>query len=1313
MTDGETWAPTTFRERQQFLDALPTILTPVAEPWPTSASDGSGTSTPKSVVSPTALNAKLEGIAPTIRPLVKMLEPYQEHPTLLDPALEAMTTPIMAFLDTQLTQFSEYWDAHSQAPDASPDSVDGPLANLIVACAPALQLLYHLTRIRGCKTIIKFFQHDVNAVEPVFYLLVAHPIEYAQLWTSRYVLCLWLSLLCMVPFDLTTLDSGYAHHLHHDTLTDLMITYGQTRLATTSRESQGVALFLARLLTRRDVADPHLVPFLHWARDQLTSSTASIFVVNGILVTLNCVYKLGERTTLLASLDMVADLPQILTDNPRYQTKSLTRKLVTKLTQRLGLCYLRPQVASWRYHMGRRHLTDNLAATAPASCLPPGLPNLSALTVAGGMTTAATGIPASALDGSAADPTDVDPDVQGQVEAVIELLLERLKDSDTIVRWSAAKGLGRITFRLPLTMARDVIAYVITLFREDTVFDLDTELSPSAIARLDIRGVSEYTWHGVCLALAELLRKGLLLPDLVHDCVPWVAKALTFDLKRGSHSVGSSVRDAANYVVWALARAYPKALLAEYTDLLAPALVCTALFDREVHVRRAASAAFQEHVGRTALFPHGIAVMTLADYYNVGTLRTTFLHVAPKIAQLAEYTNALLQHLVTITLIHWDTKMRELAADAIALLTPLAPGYAQTTLLPTMLANCLASDLPTRHGNLLGVGTMARVLAQEEHDLVKDLPLASQLRDTPTRLSMAYLSDFGSELTHGALCDYLGQLLCAVPLLLDDDVRGQWQRLLEATLRRPEASLHRKACEALYWYYQRFGATAADLARYNVGMLPTQPVDTRRGHCVALASLPLADDLTLATEVIQSTTDLFLNPALRDQAPVELKQDALFTLQQLFSQLRRRALKVLTPTLCDRIVQTLLRALTDYSIDNRGDIGSHVRRAGIELVHMALGYVFAHSPNGTLPSDHTSVILEKLPWGVHCTTLLGLLVRLTFDKIDRLRSLSGQTLQALVYDLPRVPALLQLGMNLKDYPRYVVWPTGVLQQARDPATMAIAPQPSGLVLPHLDCLCQVIPSPMPGSELWQIPAQVFATMTQMLTCTAYRSDALLGLLMVAGGLTQALVKPASAALVSLLSDLPAQDAMSTKLDRTMIVDTMSKLLGAWHQVDRITVPILRVLNLLFEADALQGVATTSLTDLLHRTRQEVHRSRDIPKLTVAIAVAAGFVQASLPIRQRALPWLLHYLSHPFPKIRQMAADQLYLTLCVVDGPLNEVDDHDPDEMGSKSDDDGEEDNAVEILLTDVDWTSPLAQIKADRRTLYERLAVPVPTFLQP
>ena len=109
---------------------------------------------------------------------------------------------------------------------------------------------------------------------------------------------------------------------------------------------------------------------------------------------------------------------------------------------------------------------------------------------------------------------------------------------------------------------------------------------------------TDSSWHGGCLALAELCRRGLLLPERLDKYVPKLEKALLYDVNKGNHSVGAHVRDSACYVVWSFARAYAPEIMKPHVQTLSTKLINLSLFDREVNCRRAASATFQECVGR-------------------------------------------------------------------------------------------------------------------------------------------------------------------------------------------------------------------------------------------------------------------------------------------------------------------------------------------------------------------------------------------------------------------------------------------------------------------------------------------------------------------------------------------------------------------------------------------------------------------------------------------------------------------------------------------------------------------------------------------
>ena len=57
----------------------------------------------------------------------------------------------------------------------------------------------------------------------------------------------------------------------------------------------------------------------------------------------------------------------------------------------------------------------------------------------------------------------------------------------------------------------------------------------SSLLDLFMDGSADAAWHGGCLALAELARRGLLLPARLPQLSPVICKALHFDVRRGPH----------------------------------------------------------------------------------------------------------------------------------------------------------------------------------------------------------------------------------------------------------------------------------------------------------------------------------------------------------------------------------------------------------------------------------------------------------------------------------------------------------------------------------------------------------------------------------------------------------------------------------------------------------------------------------------------------------------------------------------------------------------------------------------------------------
>lgn len=498
--------------------------------------------------------------------LCTSLSKYQEQPTLLSPHLSEMLTPIT---DRMLQISIEVALDSNRA--SSFQILEIPQFHAI---CKVVQLC---CRVRGYKHVMKLFPHEVSHLELCLILLRAQDSTDYDNWETRYVLLLWLCILCLIPFDICSMDST----LKTFTTTEYQPGCGDEKSSTLVQEivaiSQGylsdpgpvrdaACACLSSLLTRPDMETTLLASFFSFGGgvidswvikgdDVVAELTVNSFQVLGVLQTIAQVYKKGERSRLLSHASELLSQCVMISSQ---KNQVLTRKLTMKLIQRIGMTFLPPRVAAWRYRRGKRSLVDNLslANKISNSDITKGDRNeIIDSSIAGG--------PEMGLRIND-EKEDEDFEVSAELEDVLDRVLSSLSDKDTVVRWSAAKGVGRITMRLPKSYANDVVGAVIGLFA-------DSE--------------ADSAWHGGCLALAELSRRGLLLPERLAEVIPIVQEAIQYDVLRGQHSVGSHVRDAACYVCWSFARAYSPDVMKPYVADLSAAMLITALFDREVNCR--------------------------------------------------------------------------------------------------------------------------------------------------------------------------------------------------------------------------------------------------------------------------------------------------------------------------------------------------------------------------------------------------------------------------------------------------------------------------------------------------------------------------------------------------------------------------------------------------------------------------------------------------------------------------------------------------------------------------------------------------------
>lgn len=789
---------------------------------------------------------------------ISLLNPFQESPQLIDPILESFVS--------QLT--CKYLDSSSKN----------------VLCDWLFRVLYTLCKVRGAKTVTQFFPSEVRLLEHILEEIESNEVK-VMMWEKRYVLLLWLSILILAPFSLSTFGDDFSKRLYKD-VTPFLQSPGKDRDA--------AAIVIARLISRHDVEDSVLPNFftkhVHTVWTLSDQKSTSNFQKIGTLQTTASALQIIDRKKLHDDRQILIAFYDLIVEefDATQGGSALLHKLYIKNIGRICLSFLTVENAYIE-----------------------------------------------------------------QVETIIGKILEGLGNKDTNVRYTSSKALARIVSKLPSReFQQEVIGVILEVFDEDILIDPKNQRS--------VEQVSSYKWHGTLLCLAEFLQRRLIDPEKHFEKLMEILnEALKFRQKRLTFAMGTNVRDASCYVCWALFRSY-KNLDLVYADKLINELVCLSCFDREVNIRRAASAAIQEGIGRQygtrdqKRMEKGIALIQAVDYFKIGLRTNSFLEVPKVLLDLGGYRDLLWTYVIDRPLSSWDVEVRRLAARALVIVSSgkadeeiISRLFEEYKLLPKFC------DADVKHGILYGIGEMVdksvskQKYAEQVLDILKRYNELELTQENEVLNCDTFLHLFRTVVDNPAepiikLSDKLSLTLNLVDEIIVAEV-------LEVLTRATKVSSGFTASLPFDTWIERMKTGKGSYARA-LGSITNPP---RR----------IVGALKVSINSRDKRKPEFVDASTRSKAI-----DSLALLLQ--RELWKKNVDRVSDTLGS--YRAILLALGDYSVDHRGDVGSWSRESALKaFINLNNSWCYDR--------------FEELR-----THMISDLLRISLEPLDKLRRLAVQ-----------------------------------------------------------------------------------------------------------------------------------------------------------------------------------------------------------------------------------------------------------------------------------------------------------------------------------
>lgn len=870
------------------------------------------------------------------------------------------------------------------------------------------KVLYTLCKVRGEKVIVSFFSNEARYLEPILAAyeslttVVSEETEDGwSSWEERYVLLLWLYHLMLVPFDLASVSSVQPVDVSHVPTTLLLpaslpsvvcrlLPACLRCLGSATKERGAAALVLVRMVLRPDMRRMGLQDdVISWALTELKHTSdvsAQIHQRLGILSFLSGLTSSGSPDEIQVHLSAIYKACQTITESDALtplRSSAVARKLVIKLFRNIVLLCLK----------------------SPAYGL---------------------------------DQTTV-------LEEVIEFLLNALADGDSPVRYAASKAMSMVALKLDATLADEVIEALLACLSEDVLWE-GSSRNLTAVNPLRWHGLTLTLGHllyrrapspsklpdlinalVLSLQFEQRSATGSSLGTNVRDAACFgiwglsrrytTAELLAVSVKSIRAADGTFESDAT------------------VPYYLATQLLIAACLDPAGNIRRGSSAALQELTGRHPnIIIEGISLVQVVDYHAVGLRERAMVSVAFQAASLDKrYWEVLFS-----ALIDWrglgsvDAASRAIAARSIGLFctgrpfarvrTILGLGQGQNESLFDRIRGLKLRQVEERHGLILAIAQVIHTCVEYSYfsnpaNSAEDTGLDVSVEDCKalanlfTEVKSLNLQErdfqsasFRPELTVSAVCALLTAMTSAALRAggsdyVDEELLQnlhQASMFLQLSLTRSEDSVL-SAIPDCAKNLCSFGGSGISIRDELIQswMEAMKPADSRyvkqvSGYTIALGAAfgtlndrqELQDDI-IATLAARST----------DQVDIEARVFALQAFRHVIEAIaplripKKRHQKIELDAYkqqqLGKIANSLYVALNDYTVNERGDVGSLVRFEALNTLE--IGWKLG-------------IFVDEKTY----SRLRGNVIRLSLEKLDKVRDRARWCLEAPMspsYDL--------------------------------------------------------------------------------------------------------------------------------------------------------------------------------------------------------------------------------------------------------------------------------------------------------------------------